>query len=40
MFFRSILTVTLSAVAFVYATDITREVKVRIGAPFRCLLFF
>lgn len=30
MFFRSILAVTLSAVAFVYAADVTREVKARI----------
>lgn len=29
MFFRSILAVTLSAVAFVYAADVTREVYVR-----------
>lgn len=29
MFFRSILTITLSAVAFVHAADVTREVYVR-----------
>lgn len=29
MFFRSIIAVTLSAVALVYAADVTREVKVR-----------
>lgn len=30
MFFRSIIAVTLSAAAFVYAADVTREVKVGI----------
>ncbi|EIM89481.1 uncharacterized protein STEHIDRAFT_144861 [Stereum hirsutum FP-91666 SS1] len=32
MFFRSILTVTLSAVVLVYATAITREVKIPSGS--------